>query len=118
MGKQELLRNQVQPPGNVNCNGSPFLLFIIISFPLSFLLHRPNGVRFIAAAGTTEFARRWNPQPGDIVSFKHRGFMLISNKPKLATLFRIRNDISWDDVVHNWKERIITPTGSLIHFLP
>jgi len=73
--------------------------------------NRPNGVRFEAPAGTTEFAKRWNPQPGDIVSFKHRGFMLSSNKPKMPTLYRIRTDMTWDDVVHHWKERINTPIG-------
>ena len=76
--------------------------------------NRPNGVRFVAPAGTTEFAKRWNPQPGDIVSFKHRGFMFTSNKPKMPTLFRIRDDITWDDVVHRWNEKIITPTGKVV----
>ena len=81
-------------------------------------LNRPNGVRFVAPAGTTEFAKRWNPQPGDIVSFKHRGFMLSSSKPKLPTLYRIRNDISWDDVAHKSNERIITPSGLKKIFAP
>src|SRR4051812_17458998 len=48
---------------------------------------RPNGVRFIAAAGTAEFARRWNPQEGSIVSFKHSGYLLSSKKPKLPSLY-------------------------------
>jgi len=72
---------------------------------------RPNGTRFTALAGTTEFAKRYNPQPGDIVSFKHRGFLLASKKPKIPTLYRIRTDISWDDVLHNWKEQIVVPKG-------
>jgi len=80
--------------------------------------NRPNAVRFVAPAGTTEFAKRWNPQPGDIVSFKHRGFMFGSNKPKLPTLYRLRNDITWDDVIHNWKEQIVTPTGISLSFTP
>jgi len=37
--------------------------------------------------------------------------MLVSNKPKMPTLFRVRDDITWDVVVHNWNERINTPTG-------
>ena len=72
-------------------------------------IYRPNGVRFEAPAGTTEFAKRWNPQPGDIVSFKHRGFMLSSNKPKMPSLYRMRDDLTWDDMVHNWKAQISTP---------
>ena len=35
---------------------------------------------------------------GDIVSFKHRGFML-SGKPKSPSLYRIRNDLKWEDVI-------------------
>jgi len=77
----------------------------------SFYLNRPNGVRFVAPAGTTEFARRWNPQPGDIVSFKHRGYMFASKKPKMPTLYRIRDDMSWDTVVYNWNEKVPASTG-------
>jgi len=65
---------------------------------------RPNGVRFSAPAGTTEFANRWQPQPGDVVSFKHRGFLHASQKPKLPTLYRLRHDLSWEDVCRNWKD--------------
>jgi len=74
-------------------------------------MHRPNGVRFIAPAGTSEFVKRWNPQPGKIVSFKHRGYLFGSHKPKVPTLYRIRDDLTWEDVVYNWKERIIAPKG-------
>jgi len=73
---------------------------------------RPNGVRFIATAGTTEFARKWNPQVGDIVSFKHHGFLLSAKRPKLPTLYRMRFDLTWDDVIKNWKEQKPTPTGN------
>jgi len=74
-------------------------------------IYRPNGVRFVAPAGTTEFARRWNPQPGAIVSFKHRGYMFASKKPKMPTLYRIRDDMSWDTVVYNWNEKVPASTG-------
>jgi len=80
------------------------LIFFLVFTENNNYNNRPNGVRFIAPAGTTEFAKRWNPQPGDIVSFKHRGFMLASNKPKMPTLYRIRTDMTWDDVVQHWKE--------------
>ena len=75
-------------------------------------------MRFVALAGTTEFAKRWDPKPGDIVSFKHRGYMLTSNKPKSPTLYRIRNELTWDAVVHNWKEKIVTPSGMTSNNLP
>ncbi len=81
--------------------------------PNSFI-ERPNGVQFIAAAGTTEFAKRWNPQPGDIVSFKHHGFLLASKRPKFPSLYRMRPDLTWDTVVNNWHEQKITPSGIFI----
>ena len=67
----------------------------------------------MASAGTTEFAKRWNPQPGDIVSFKHHGYLLGSKKPKFPTLHRLRSDIAWDDVVHNWKEQKPSKNGNI-----
>ena len=53
---------------------------------------------FVGIPGTSEFVRRWSPRVGDIVSFKHRGFML-SGKPKSPSLYRIRNDLKWEDVI-------------------
>jgi len=61
-------------------------------------------VLFTASAGTTEFVKRWNPQEGDIVTFKHRGFLLATKKPKLPLLYRLRADLSWEDVVSSWRE--------------
>ena len=74
---------------------------------------RPNGVRFVAAGATTEFAKRCSPEPGAIVSFKHHGFLVGSQKPKFPTLYRLRTDISWEDVVQNWKDSINRTTGKL-----
>ena len=50
--------------------------------------NRPNGIRFVASPGTAEFVKRWQPQEGDIVSFKHRGFLLGSKRPKFPLLYR------------------------------
>jgi len=66
-------------------------------------------VRFTAAAGTTEFYKRWDPQPGDIVSFKHHGYLPLTKKPKLPTIYRLRADLTWDDVVNTWKEQKYSP---------
>lgn len=52
------------------------------------------------------------PRPGDIVSFKHHGFLFTSKKPKFPTLYRIRTDITWQDVVDNWKEPNHAPKGN------
>ena len=62
-------------------------------------------MRFISGGATSEFIKRWNPKPGDIVAFKHRGFLLATKKPKFATIYRLRDDLVWDDVVQNWKEK-------------
>lgn len=69
---------------------------------------RPNGVRFTAPAETTEFSKKWNPKEGDIVSFKHRGILLGTKKPKLPTIYRLRGDLAWETVVKNWTEPSLT----------
>jgi len=74
---------------------------------------RPNGIRFVASANSMEFARRFDPQPGDVVSFKHHGFLYSSKKPKLPTLYRMRKDLAWEDVVNNWKENKVSPRGGM-----
>jgi len=71
-------------------------------------LTSPNGVSFIAVPGTSEFVKRWDPRPGQIVSFKHRGFLAGSGKPKQPAIYRVREDIGWDEVVRNFNE----PTAS------
>ena len=38
------------------------------------------------------------------MSFKHHGYLSASKRPKLPTLFRLRQDLTWDTVVSNWKE--------------
>ena len=83
------------------------------SLTISYVMHthRPNGVRFTATAASTEFVKRWDPKPGDVVSVKHHGFLLGSKKPKLATVYRIRSDLSWQDVVSNFKEDKPSFTG-------
>src|SRR5690348_13533863 len=77
---------------------------------------RPNGIAFTAVPGTSEFIKRWNPASGDIVSFKHRGFMFGSKKPKHPTLFRVRTDVTWEDVVKNFKEHTpaVVPPGATL----
>lgn len=71
---------------------------------MCYFMCRPDGNIFVAPAGTSEFAKRWQPKEGDIVSFKHRG-LLMSGAPKCPTLFRLRKDITWEDVVHNWQDQ-------------
>jgi len=65
----------------------------------------PNGVTFTAAPGTMEFANKWFPEIGNIVTFKHRGFMLGSKRPKNPSLSRLRSDVTWNDVVSNFEEK-------------
>ena len=44
--------------------------------------------------------------------------MFASKKPKLPLLYRVRTDISWDDVVKNWNEHKRVPTGTSGWILP
>ena len=41
--------------------------------------------------------------------------MFASKKPKLPLLYRVRTDITWDDVVKNWKEHKRVPTGRVAY---
>jgi len=101
MVKQELLVVLLLINGNANCKYQS----IEQNKDLTVLpLIRPNGVRFHATAGSSEFAKRWNPQTGDIITFKHHGYLFTSKKPKFPTLHRLRNDLQWEDVVNQWKE--------------
>jgi len=72
-------------------------------------------VIFQAAPGTMEFTKKWNPRVGDIVTFKHRGFMLGSKKPKWPTLSHLRPEMTWEDVVSNFVEKKPRKRGSGIH---
>jgi len=72
---------------------------------------------FNASAGTHEFVKRWDPKPGDIVSFKHHGYLMATKKPKLPTLYRLRTDVTWDDVQANWKEQKAAPLGKIFILL-
>ena len=83
---------------------SPTIEFSSIPF------FRPNGVRFTAPAGTTEFVRRWQPKEEICMSFKHRGFLLSSHKPKLPTVYRLRNDLTWEDVCKKHKDKDKAPS--------
>lgn len=83
----------------------PYLLNIC------FFFFSPNGVTFVAGPGTSEFTKRWNPEPEDIVSFKHRGFLHQSRKPKSPALYRCRPELTWDDIIANWKENRRTTSG-------
>jgi len=89
-------------PFEWDCEMLVFLMYRLVGS--YFLFCRPNGVRFTAASGSTEFIKRWDPKPGDVVSFKHRGFLLATKKPKLPLIYRIRSDLKWEDVLENWTE--------------
>ena len=62
--------------------------------------------------GSSELAKRWQAKPGDIVSFKYRGFLLSSGLPKLPSIYRLRSDLTWQNVIDNWKEKKPSYTGS------
>ena len=63
------------------------------------------------------FSKRWDPKPGDVVSFRHRGFLFGSKTPKMPALIRVREDLAWDDVLFSWKEQIPIPQGKGNSFL-
>jgi hypothetical protein len=54
---------------------------------------------------------KWQLKPGDIVTFKHKGFWLGNGKPKFPTIYRLRSDKTWEDVVFAFNEKKRLPTG-------
>jgi hypothetical protein len=70
---------------------------------------RPNGMTFVASPNTT--VTKWPLKPGDIVTFKFRGFWLGSGKPKSPTIYRVRTDKTWEEVVSSFKQNTRIPTG-------
>jgi len=103
--------------GNANCKSIDFTFLFIGS--LSFLFpdnFRPNGITFIAGPGTSEFLKRYAPKPGDIVSFKHSGYFLGSKQPKYPSLYRVRTDVTWENVIQSWKDNKFTSSEYPIAF--
>jgi hypothetical protein len=62
---------------------------------------RPNGKTFVAPVATSV---KWECKPNDIVTFKHNGFLLGSQIPKAPTIYRLRSDKTWDEVVASFAE--------------
>ena len=73
-----------------------------------FNINRPNGVRFIGRS-CKEF-EHLKMKAGDIVSFKHSGYLLSSKKPKFPLLHRLREDVTWQGVLENWREAHSPPS--------
>jgi hypothetical protein len=71
-------------------------------------------VTFVASPTTTALTTKWQLQPGDIVTFKHRGFWLGSGKPKFPTIYRLRPDKTWNEVVATFKETKSIATGNVL----
>lgn len=82
-----------------------FVHFIHPQYVPFIFYNRPNGVVFTAPPASSSFESAWQPKEGDVVSFKHRGFMLGSMKPKLPALLRVRSDLTWDSVVKDWQQQ-------------
>jgi hypothetical protein len=64
----------------------------------------------VSGPATTALSMKWQLKPGDIVTFKHRGFWLGSGKPKSPTIYRVRPDISWQYLLDSVQLRS-TPIG-------
>jgi hypothetical protein len=79
-------------------------------------IYRPNGITFLATPATTALSNKWQLKPGDVVTFKHKGFWLGSQKPKSPTIYRLRLDKTWDEVVAAFDKRKYSPTGARTSF--
>ena len=50
------------------------------------------------------------------MSFKHRGFLDGTFKPKLAAIYRMRPELSWADVTRQWKEKKHSPSAGMLFY--
>lgn len=91
-------------------------LYWIRSTLLTLPLHRPSGIMFTAVPGTTKFVNSFQPNKGDIVSFRHSGYFLQSQKPKNPLLYRLRPELTWQDVCKAWKSQTPRMPGTYVLF--
>lgn len=77
-----------------------FNLFNLYYFRYINFDFRPNGVEF--SVNRTQYSLHHQPQKGDIVTFTHD-----SNKrrdiPVNPFVYRIRQDVTWETVISNYK---------------
>lgn len=61
--------------------------------------NRPSGLAFSVPASNVQLTSR--PKRGDIVSFSYESYSRYA-VPLHVTVFRIRQDLSWGDVIRNY----------------
>ena len=93
---------------------SLFLLRILVSFCFFLfslyvfinLLHRPNKVKFVVDSQGFDLTPR--PSPGDVVTFSYQHYtkLLTPVNPRIE---RVRGDLSWQEIEHNFKSEIMEP---------
>jgi hypothetical protein len=88
----------------VDHEGVHLKLYVVNLFTLSlkhsftFILFSPEGQEFSIP---TEDVRIRTPAVGDVVSFTFESYAR-RDVPARPTIYRIRTDVSWEDVVHNF----------------
>jgi hypothetical protein len=87
---------------------SHYLAIVLITFfnLFFFFFCRPNKVKFVIDAQAYESTPK--PIPGDVVTFSYQHYtkLLTPVNPKIE---RIRGDLSWQEILHNYKNEILHP---------
>jgi uncharacterized Fe-S cluster protein YjdI len=75
----------------------------------------PNGKRFDVGSGLTMDQRRKAPKKGSVITFK---FQELSNNghPRFPTFLRVRNDLTWNDVLEAAKTK--KPVSTIAKIIP
>ena len=69
----------------------------------------PSGIDFKVGSGLTDRDRTNPPKIGSIITVKHQG-LTTGGKPRFPVFFRVRSDVSWDDLLKEKKPEAKTKT--------
>jgi len=64
----------------------------------------PSGNKFSIGNGFTEYEHTHPPPVGSIITFKFQEYTTLGT-PRFPSFIRVRQDVTWDDVVKSWKSK-------------
>ena len=67
-------------------------------------------MKFTASPTAGLIASKQQLKEGDVVTFTHRGFWLGNQTPKSPSIYRVRTDVSWSDVVDSFQHSKSLPS--------
>lgn len=78
------------------------VMFYLLS-GLTFFYARANGVTFTAPSEAGVMLKE-----GDVITFRHNGYLPSSNRPKLPVIHRVVGDLSWAEIAEKYRKEEAT----------